>query len=123
MRFDIIQQGFGVTGALCACLLLLGCGSQHAPQVASGSDVPRAGEPQPEEQSCWRDSECVLADDCCGCSRGGLRMSVRGDRLSALTERSTTECEQRSCGDQPSKHRSCSASAARCAGGRCVPAL
>jgi hypothetical protein len=112
-----------LVGALCGCVLLLGCASQQPTQITSGSSAPRAGEPQSEDQSCWRDSECVLVDDCCGCARGGLRMSVRGDHLAALNDRSASECEKRSCGDRPSKHRSCSATAARCTGGRCVPSL
>lgn len=112
---------------VCALALLLApacaSSSSSAGASASGSDLPRAGEPEAAEQSCWKDSECVLVDDCCGCGRGGLRMSVRGDRVDELTQRSAAVCEQRACGDQPSQHRSCTASAARCAGGRCIPAL
>ena len=114
------------TPIACALMLLAaGCaasGSQTS-ATASASELPRAGEPEAAEQSCWRDSECVLVDDCCGCGRGGMRMAVRGDRLTPLTERSAGACEQHSCAEQPSQHRSCTASAARCAGGRCIPAL
>src|SRR6476619_3724859 len=107
-------------------LLVASCassGSNAPTTTASPSELPRAGEPEAAEQSCWRDSECALVEDCCGCGRGGLRMAVRGDRLTSLTERSAAVCEQHSCAGQPSQHRSCTASAARCAGGRCIPAL
>jgi hypothetical protein len=107
----------------CALTLLACARSGPGPSAGATSDFPRAGEPEAEEQACSRDIECVLVDDCCGCARGGLRMSVRSDRVDALTERSTATCEQRTCADQPSKHRSCTASAARCLGGTCVPAL
>ena len=95
-------------------------GSQSA---ANGSDGPRAGEPQAEEQSCWRDKDCVLVDDCCGCDHGGLRLSVRADKLDAVTERGASTCGERTCSGQPSQHRSCKATAARCVGGSCLPAL
>jgi hypothetical protein len=111
---------------LCICALSLwACGGsgQNAGATAGASDFPRAGEPDAEEQACSRDTECTLVDDCCGCARGGLRTGVRSDRLDGLTERSADACEQRTCADQPSAHRSCSASAARCVGGRCLPAL
>src|SRR5262245_18940728 len=116
------------TSIACACALALlaaGCASSSgkASSTSAPSELPRAGEPEAAEQSCWRDNECALVEDCCGCGRGGLRMAVRGDRLTALTERSTAVCDQHSCAEQPSQHRSCTASAARCAGGRCIPAL
>ena len=106
--------------ALLAACAGRGAGSEGA---ANGSDGPRAGEPQAEEQSCWRDQDCVLVDDCCGCERGGLRLSVRADKLEAVTGRSTDECAERTCSGQASQHRSCKASAARCVGGSCLPAL
>ena len=111
--------------ACALALLAASCAgsSSKSPATASASELPRAGEPEAAEQSCWKDSECALVDDCCGCGRGGLRMAVRGDRMTTLTERSATTCEAHSCAEQPSQHRSCTASAARCAGGRCVPAL
>jgi hypothetical protein len=114
-RFKAIVCAFGLLAASCA--------GSTTKASATSADRPRAGEPEAAEQSCWRDSECVLVDDCCGCGRGGLRMGVRGDRLSTLVERSASACEQHSCAEQPSQHRSCNASAARCAGGRCIPAL
>jgi hypothetical protein len=109
-------------------LFMLGCPACARPAQGGGAatsagDFPRAGEPDAEEQACSRDVECALVDDCCGCERGGLRTGVRGDRRDALVERSAAACEQRTCNEQPSQHRSCSASAARCVGGRCLPAL
>ena len=105
--------------------LLVGCASGGAgsQSAANGSDGPRAGQPQAEEQSCWRDQDCVLVDDCCGCANGGLRLSVRADKLDAVTERSGSECSERTCSGQASQHRSCKATAARCVGGSCLPAL
>ena len=90
---------------------------------ANAGDAPRAGEPQAGEQSCWRDQDCVLVDDCCGCARGGLRLAVRADKLDAVTERGASSCGERTCSDQPSQHRSCRATAAHCVGGSCLPAL
>jgi len=113
-------------GLICVyALVLAACAGsgQNPASTAGSSDFPRAGEPDAEEQACSRDVECTLVDDCCGCARGGLRTGVRGDRLEALTERSAGACEERTCADQPSQHRSCTASAARCVGGRCLPAL
>jgi hypothetical protein len=105
-------------------LFIGACASRSASQSASnGNDGPRAGEPQAEEQSCWRDQDCVLVNDCCGCAHGGLQLSVRADKLEAVTERGTTSCEGRTCSDAPSQHRSCKATAARCVGGSCLPAL
>ena len=111
-----------------ACLIaavasVAACAPKNNQPAATASDAPRAGEPQAEEQSCWRDSECVLVDDCCGCAHGGLRLSVRADKLDGVTARGQDECAQRACGEQASQHRSCTATAARCVGGRCLPAL
>jgi hypothetical protein len=124
-EFRIFVQGFVLLTALVAALSLSACArsGQSGGTSASASEFPRAGEPDAEEQACSRDVECVLVDDCCGCERGGLRTGVRGDRRDGLVERSAAACEQRTCAEQPSQHRSCEASAARCVGGRCLPAL
>ena len=86
-------------------------------------DFPRGGEPSAEEQRCSRDTECVLVDDCCGCARGGLRMAVHSQHLQAVSERADSACAARSCGPDPSQHRSCTAHEARCVGGNCLPKL
>jgi hypothetical protein len=105
-------------------LLLAGCASRAgSTTVSNGADGPRAGEPQAGEQTCWRDQECALVADCCGCANGGLQLSVRSDKLEAVTERGASECENRICNAQPSQHRSCKATAARFVGGTCLPAL
>lgn len=114
--------GFLLVGSLCA----LGACANNAAAAhdsANASGAPHAGEPQAGEQSCWRDQDCVLVDDCCGCDRGGLRLAVRADKLDAVTERGQSSCEGRTCSDQPSQHRSCKATAAHCVGGSCLPAL
>jgi hypothetical protein len=125
-RFD---HGYGrlsramlFTALLSACTACASSGA-GAHTSANAGDAPRAGEPQAGEQSCWRDQDCVLVDDCCGCARGGLRLAVRADKLDAVTERGTSNCAERTCGDQPSQHRSCKATAAHCVGGSCLPAL
>jgi hypothetical protein len=122
-RFDYPTFAFALLALFATAPL--GCAGSGTPAAASASasDLPRAGEPEAKEQSCWRDTECVLVEDCCGCARGGMRTSVRSDSLSELEQRSTSTCEQHACSDQPSHHRSCSATASRCLGGRCVPAL
>jgi hypothetical protein len=116
-----------LVGLLCACLLVsaasCAAGSSGTQAAATAGNAPHAGEPQAEEQSCWRDKDCVLIDDCCGCARGGLRLSVRADKLDAVAERGASTCGERTCRDQPSKHRSCKATAARCVGGSCLPSL
>jgi hypothetical protein len=107
---------------LLATLLSACAGAQSSPG-ASASDLPRADQPEEQELACSRDIECALVDDCCGCARGGLRMGIRADKLETATERSAGVCEERPCSGQASEHRSCEATAARCLGGRCVPAL
>jgi hypothetical protein len=107
-------------------LALVGAGCA-GPAAGAGAAEPdglqHADALEGEEQACSRDVECALVDDCCGCARGGLRMSVRTDMLEAVTERSESACAERTCSEQPSQHRSCTATAARCLGGRCLPAL
>ena len=111
---------------LCSALLsVAGCAgnAKNGGATASSSDFPRAGDLEAGEQACSRDIECALADDCCGCARGGVRVGVRSDKLDALSARSESVCAERTCAEQPSQHKSCQASAARCLGGTCVPAL
>jgi len=96
---------------------LLGCSGGPA------REGPRVAEAAPEDIACSRDSECVLVEDCCGCALGGTKTAVRADRVEAVAERDADTCEERTCGSAPSEHRSCEATAARCAGGRCIPAL
>jgi len=104
-------------------LLATACAGAPQPGAVAADDVPHAAEPAAADLACSRDVECVLVDDCCGCARGGLRLSVRSDHLQALTERSASSCDQQTCGATKSAHRSCEATAARCLGGRCVPKL
>jgi hypothetical protein len=101
-----------------------GCARSAAGAEAAEPDgLQHADALQGDEQACSRDVECALIEDCCGCAQGGLRQSVRADKLEAVTERSESACEERACSGQQSQHRSCTATAARCLGGRCVPAL
>lgn len=104
--------------AAAACQKASGSAGATAPDGFAHADALEA-----EEQSCSRDVECVLVEDCCGCARGGLRMSVRTDKLEGVTDRSESVCAERECSGVQSQHKSCTASAARCLGGRCVPAL
>ncbi len=104
-------------------LLTAGCGTGPSAGASPASELPRVATATPDEQACSRDVECALVEDCCGCAAGGMRTGVRAELLETAVERSAAECEHRSCGSQTSEHRSCEASAARCLGGRCVPAL
>ena len=110
--------------SLATVVALTGCAKAGGTAGAAAPDgLAHADEPEAEEQSCSRDVECSLVEDCCGCAGGGLRMSVRTDKLEAVTDRSESTCAERSCSGVQSQHRSCTATAARCLGGRCVPAL
>ena len=111
-----LWSAVAIAGASCA-------GPAAGAGAAEPDGLQHADALEGEEQACSRDVECVLVDDCCGCARGGLRMSVRTDKLEAVTERSESACAERTCSEQPSQHRSCTATAARCLGGRCLPAL
>ena len=104
-----------------ALAFLLGCGG--AGYTAPAGGPPAIAEPSAEDQTCSRDSECVLVQDCCGCERSGRRLAVRRDRVETLQSEATSTCAATSCVVAESAHRSCTASSARCLGGRCVPAI
>jgi hypothetical protein len=93
-----------------------GGGPAHSPG-------PRAASPSADDQVCRRDEDCVLVNDCCGCAMGGTKQAVRADRQAALEAAADDGCAERTCLELASEHRSCSATAARCAGGRCIPAI
>jgi hypothetical protein len=95
-------------------------GGRPAP---TADDRTRIGAASAEDRTCSRDSECVLVDDCCGCSQGGQRLAVRSDRVAALESGADGACETRRCAPIGPQHRSCEATASRCSGGLCVPAL
>ncbi|MGE0789109.1 MAG: hypothetical protein AB7S26_25780 [Sandaracinaceae bacterium] len=93
-----------------------------------GVSTPTSGPPaiasaSTEDQSCSRDSECVLVQDCCGCERQGRQLAVHRDRVEALTASAQSDCSAVSCTVGASEHRSCGAERAQCLGGRCVPAV
>jgi hypothetical protein len=88
------------------------------------SGLPRIGQPSADEQSCSRDQDCTLVDDCCGCAAGGSRTAVRADAVESLETQAAAQCGERTCAEGiASNHRSCEASAAICRGGRCIPQL
>lgn len=100
-------------------IVLVACGG-------AGVDRPETGPPviaqaSSEDQTCSRDSECVLVQDCCGCQRQGRQLAVHRDRVEALVQASSAECSAVSCMVAESSHRSCGASVAVCRGGRCIP--
>jgi hypothetical protein len=102
--------------------LLFGCSG------AIIEDAPTVGPPviasaTTEDQTCARDAECVLVQDCCGCERQGRQLAVHRDRVAALTETSEAECSTVGCRVAPSEHRSCRTERAVCRGGRCIPAI
>jgi hypothetical protein len=84
---------------------------------------PHIGAASMEDRTCSRDSECVLVEDCCGCSSGGQRLAVRADRREALEASAGATCGERVCATVVSDHPSCGAAAARCSGGLCVPQI
>lgn len=109
--------------AFVACMSACSSGGPGGGVAPGASAAPRVDAPEPAEQACSRDVECTLVEDCCGCAAGGMQTAIRTDAVEAVTERSEDVCAERSCGGAASNHRSCSATAARCLGGRCVPAL
>jgi hypothetical protein len=101
--------------------LTLGCAGGRP--AGSATDRTRIGAAAAEDRACSRDSECALVDDCCGCSLGGQRLAVRSERVETLAAGGDAACSARHCAPVPTPHRSCDATAARCLGGLCVPAL
>lgn len=99
--------------------LVLGCAGAAPPP----SGPPMIAATTSEDQTCSRDSECVLVADCCGCERQGRQHAVHRDRVQPLSEASRAECSAVSCTVADSAHVSCRASHAACRGGRCVPAV
>jgi hypothetical protein len=105
-----------VTASLLA-FALAGCAGANAPP----SGPPVVASASAEDQTCSRDAECVLVQDCCGCERQGRQLAIHRDRVEALTTVGRTDCGSVSCTVQESDHVSCRAGRAVCLGGRCVP--
>ncbi len=104
-----------------AFVIVVGCGGAGIDRPVTGPPVvAQAGV---EDQTCARDSECVLVQDCCGCEREGRQLAIHRDRVQPLSESSVAECGAVTCTVGRSSHRSCSASRAVCRGGRCIPAV
>jgi hypothetical protein len=107
-------------------LAFVACGGSQAgsgvgpPQL--DPDLPRVGTVGAEDGACSMDQECVLVQDCCGCSGGGRLFAVRQDRVEALQGAAESQCSDR-CAATAERHRSCSSSEAVCRGGRCIPRL
>ncbi len=91
--------------------------------AGAAADAPHIGAATAADRACSRDVDCVLVDDCCGCSTGGQRLAVTRTRLTDLESSAEAACATRQCAPSPTPHRSCTATAARCAGGLCVPNL
>lgn len=121
MRSPYLSTLVSVLGGLVVSVGVLGCGGPGYDAPVTGP--PAVGSVSSEDQSCSRDSECTLVQDCCGCARAGRQLAVHVDRVEALQSSATADCAETSCTVQPSEHRSCSAQGARCLGGRCVPAI
>jgi len=106
--------------AVIFAVVAIACGGNNLVE----SDRARLAAPTPEQQACSRDSECTLAEDCCGCANGGTQQAVRADSLSDLEAAGASECAERACTPSvQSAHRSCTASESVCRGGRCIPAI
>jgi len=103
-----------------AIFLAAACGSARPNGGASAA--PRVGAATAADRTCSRDLDCVLAEDCCGCSANGQRLAVNRERLPALESGAAAACTM-TCAPVPEPHRTCGATAARCAGGLCIPVL
>lgn len=103
--------------------LLLSAACASARPAPSPDDRTRIGAAGAAERTCSRDSECVLVDDCCGCSQGGQRLAVQSARVADLASAADDACAARRCAPAHPQHHSCRATAARCSGGLCVPAI
>lgn len=100
-------------------LLAMGCGTARR-----DSGLPHIGPAGPAEQTCRRDQDCIIVEDCCGCFHGGSRMAVRADAVESLEAQAGSTCAERSCAENiESHHRSCQATEAVCRGGRCIPSI
>jgi hypothetical protein len=110
--------------ALFALFVASGCaGAFDTSSPGAPAGPPVVAAPAAEDQTCRRDTDCVLVQDCCGCARQGRQLAVHRDRLAPLTEAATAGCEGVSCTVAASTHRSCTATQAACRGGRCIPAI
>src|SRR5687768_6949361 len=84
-------------------LSVTACGSSYQAPAGPAAVAP----PEPSDQQCSRDAECVLVQDCCGCTRGGLQQAVHRDSVERLTASAGDACSAVQCADGPSEHRSC----------------
>jgi hypothetical protein len=109
--------------ALATMLVLSASACAGGRPAPSPDDRTRIGAASAEQRTCSRDSECVLVDDCCGCSQGGQRLAVRGELVPSLETAADDACAARRCAPVSPQHHSCRATAARCSGGLCVPAI
>ncbi len=103
------------------------CGSSNTgaaigpPQIDPG--IPRVMSPEPEDQTCSMDTDCVLVQDCCGCEAGGRLLAVRQDHVEDLQAAADHGCSDQCARGTATAHRSCSATEAICRGGRCIPSI
>lgn len=103
-----------------AISMLAACGGTRPNEGASAA--PRVGAATAADRVCSRDVDCVLVEDCCGCSSSGQRLAVSRERLGALEAGAAASCTA-TCAPVATPHRTCAATQARCAGGLCVPVL
>ena len=101
--------------------MLAGCAGGRPPPAPT--DRTRIGAAAAEDRACSRDSECMLVDDCCGCSLGGQRLAIRSERIATLEAAADAACAERRCAPSRTQHHSCRASRAVCSGGLCVPSV
>ncbi len=110
-----------LTVAIAVPIIVLALGCAGATEQVGGPPVVATA--AAEDQTCTRDSECVLVQDCCGCERQGRQLAVHRDRVQGLVEASRAECSAVGCTVARSEHRSCATTRAACRGGRCIPAV
>ena len=89
------MRGTRIALASLSLALVVACGGATAEAPPSGPPV--VANASAEDQTCSRDAECVLVQDCCGCQRQGVQRAVHRDRVEALVEASQTECAEVTC--------------------------
>lgn len=74
------------------------------------------------EAQCTKDDDCELtAFHCCNCASGGRMAAVNKEKLPELLQRRGIVCQEYACAQVVSDDPTCSATAAVCREGKCVP--
>lgn len=96
--------------------LVAACGGGSATAPAP---VPNGGGGEVASgKSCTAASDCVLVEDCCGCSAGGRQFALRVDAAAEYKRERSASCADTTCPQMISTDPSCQAEAG-CDEGRC----